>query len=361
MVRKKLVLIQFSRALVPILVMLFHLSGSMMDYFEFNLFGFSYLPISGGVDYFFALSGFIMYYIYRDSLGQSNQLKNYLLNRFIRVYPLYWFLTFGFLAVLFLYPNYGVGHETDTDTDTIITSFLLLQSPRELEPILNVAWSLVHTVFFYLVFSLLFFSRIHISKALIAIWAVLTVCFSMEYIYIDNYLIRFFFNQYNLIFLAGIFCAYLVTHYKFNFKMSVLFSIIGVLGFPIIWLNSIDEYINISFDMGIGLASVFIIFGLASIDLQRNIHIAKSLNYLGNAAFSIYLSHNLVLDFLSELVSEFSIYEILGGWMTSIILLVFMLGVGCLVHSFIEKPLILKMKKLLLIKNVEMKNVSRTV
>ena len=30
MVRKKLVLIQFSRALVPILVMLFHLSDSMM-------------------------------------------------------------------------------------------------------------------------------------------------------------------------------------------------------------------------------------------------------------------------------------------------------------------------------------------
>ena len=42
--------------------------------------------------------------------------------------------------------------------------------------------------------------------------------------------------------------------------------------------------------MGIGLASALIIFGLASIDLQRNINIAKSLNYLGNAAFSIYLS-----------------------------------------------------------------------
>ena len=346
MVRKKLVLIQFSRALVPILVMLFHLSGSMMDYFEFNLLGFSYLPISGGVDYFFALSGFMMYYIYRDSLGQPNQLKSYLLNRSIRVYPLYWLLTLGFLAVLFFNPNFGVGHESDTDT--IITSFFLFQSPRELEPVLNVAWSLVHTVFFYLVFALLFFSKINISKAIITIWAVLTVCFSMGYIYFDDYLIWFFFNQYNLIFLAGIICAYLVTRYKFNFKMSVLFSIIGALGFPIIWLNSIDKFINISFDMGIGLASVFIIFGLASIDLQRNIHIAKSLNYLGNAAFSIYLSHNLVLDLLSELLSKLSFYEILGGWITSIILLVFMLGVGCLVHSFIEKPLILKMKKLLL-------------
>lgn len=359
MVRKKLVLIQFSRALVPILVMLFHLSGTMMDYFEFNLFGFSYLPISGGVDYFFALSGFMMYYIYRDSLGQSNQLKNYLLNRFIRVYPLYWLLTIVFLVILFINPNYGVGHETDTDT--IISSFLLLQSPRELEPVLNVAWSLVHTVFFYLVFSLLFFSKINISKALIMIWALLTVGFSMGYIYIDNYLIRFFFNEYNFIFLVGVFCAYLVTHYKFNFKMSVFFSVIGVLGFPIIWLNSIDKFINITFDLGIGLSSAFIIFGLASIDLQRDIKIPIPLNYIGNAAFSIYLSHNLTLDILSEVVSEFSFYEMAGGWMTSMILILCMLGVGCLVHSFIEKPLILKMKKLFLKKGIEMNKVSRTV
>ena len=157
MVRKRLELIQFSRAFVPFLVMLFHLSGTMMAYFDYNLLGFSFIPISGGVNYFFALSGFMMYYIYRGKLGQTHQLKSYLLNRLIRVYPLYWLLTCLFLFVLFLNPNFRVGHETDIDT--LITSFLLVQSPRELEPVINVAWSLVHTVFFYLVFSLIVFFK----------------------------------------------------------------------------------------------------------------------------------------------------------------------------------------------------------
>ena len=234
MVRKRLELIQFSRALVPFMVMLFHLSGSMMGYFDYNLLGLSFIPISGGVNYFFALTGFMMFYIYHRSFGQTNQLKSFLLNRFIRIYPLYWLLTCLSLFVLLLYPSFNMGHETDIDT--LITSFLLVQSPRELEPVLTVAWSLVHTVFFYLVFSLLFFSRVNISKAIITIWALLTIAFSLGYLYIDHFLINFFFNQYNLIFLAGILCAYYITHFKINLKVSILMIIIGGLGFPVLWL-----------------------------------------------------------------------------------------------------------------------------
>lgn len=349
MIRKRLELIQFSRALVPFLVMLFHLSGTMMAYFDYNLLGFSFIPISGGVNYFFALSGFMMYYIYCGSIGQTHQLKSFLLNRFIRIYPLYWLLTLLFLFVLFLNPDFSVGHEKDIDT--LITSFLLVQSPRELEPVLNVAWSLVHTVFFYLVFSLLFFSKVNISKVIITIWALLTIAFSLGYLYIDHFLIRFFFNQYNLIFLAGIFCAYCITHFKINLKVSILMIIIGGMGFPVIWLNSVHPFIPISFDMGTGLASALIILGLGSVDMQKDMKIPRFFNYLGNAAFSIYLSHSFTLDLLSELISQLSAYDYLGGWLTSMVLLILMLSIGCIVHSFIEKPLVQKIKKVKLEKN----------
>lgn len=357
MKRKKLELIQFSRALVPFLVMLFHLSGTMMAYFDYNLLGFSYIPISGGVNYFFALSGFMMYYIYRGNLGQTHQLKGFLLNRFIRVYPLYWLLTILFLFVLFINPDFSVGHETDIDT--LITSFLLVQSPRELEPVLNVAWSLVHTVFFYLVFSLLFFSKVNISKVIITIWALLTIAFSFDYLYIDHYLIRFFFNQYNLIFLAGIFCAYCITHFKINVKLSVLMIIVGAIGFPVIWLNSVHPFMPIRFDLGTGFTSALIILGLGSVDMQRDLKIPRFFNYIGNAAFAIYLSHNFALDLLSELFSQLSLYDYLGGWLTSMVLLILMLSIGCLVHSFIEKPLIHIIKKGIVKKNRSVVNPMR--
>ena len=75
-VNKKLILVQFSRALVPVMVMFFHLSLTMMEYYQFNLLGFSFIPMSGGVNYFFVLSGFMMYYIYRKKFGQTGQMKN---------------------------------------------------------------------------------------------------------------------------------------------------------------------------------------------------------------------------------------------------------------------------------------------
>ncbi|WP_071393440.1 acyltransferase family protein [Bacillus tuaregi] len=338
MKRKKLELIQFSRAFVPFMVMMFHLSESMMDYYEFNLFGFSYIPISGGVNYFFALSGFMMYYIYHKNFGQSHQLKIFLINRFIRIYPLYWLLTCLYLIAIFLYPTLRVGHETNLDT--LITSFLLIQSPKEIEPILIVAWSLVHTVFFYFVFSLLFLPKVNLSRIIIAIWALLTIAFYYGYLYIDHYLMRFFFNQYNLIFLAGLCSAYIITHFKVNIKLSIFMLVIGIIGFPVIWLNSIHEFIPISFDTGTGLASALIILGFGSLDMQIDMKIPRVFNYIGNAAFAIYLSHNFALDFLTELFSYLSIYDSLGGWLTSIVLLLLMLVIGCLVHSFIEKPLV---------------------
>ena len=123
------------------------------------------------------------------------------------------------------------------------------------------------------------------------------------------------------------------------------------MGFPVIWLNSIHPFIPISFDMGTGLASALIILGLGSIDMQKDMKIPRFFNYIGNAAFSIYLSHNFALDLLSELISELSVYDYLGGWLTSMVLLILMLSIGCIVHSFIEKPLIQRNKRVILEKN----------
>ncbi|WP_409303457.1 acyltransferase family protein [Peribacillus sp. SCS-155] len=336
--RKKLILIQLSRALVPVLVMLFHVAENVKGYWDYNLLGLTYLPISGGVNYFFALSGFMLYYIYQNKFHRSYELKDFLLNRFIRVYPLYWVLTLIAIPVLFLFPYLGVGNKL-TD-DIIMHSLLLLPDPSGVEPVLDVAWSLVHTVYFYIIFSLLFLSKV-ISRLGITIWTLVSIAFVSGYVWSEHYIVFFLFNQYNLIFLAGILCAYIVTKYQFNIKLSVLIAVIGFLGFPLTWLNYIYKVISINFDISTGLSSVLIIFGLASIDRQADIQIPKLLNYLGNASFAIYLAHNLILNTLSEVFSRLDLYELLGGGVgTSLLLLLLITFFGCLVHSFIEKPLI---------------------
>ncbi|MBS4196428.1 acyltransferase family protein [Lederbergia citri] len=359
MTRKRLVLIQFSRALVPIMVMLFHLSLTMHEYFDFNLFGLHALPMSGGVSYFFALSGFMMYYVYRNHFGQMDQMKKYVINRFIRIYPLYWILTIVLLPFLFIFPWYGVGHETELET--IISSFLLSPNPSGEPPVLIPAWSLKFTVLFYLMFSLLFLPRPRIAMAILAIWGGLCAAVFIGYIPVYNFITEFLLNEINLILLGGILAAYVVTHVRINWFFSFLFAITGFLGFPFMWKNSLNPIININFDLGTGFASILLIIGIASIDLKKDIRIPKQLNYLGNAAFSIYLSHNLALDFFSEVFSRFPIYETIGGWILSIVFFVIMISFGSLVHSYFETPLINILRKRLLRYKVKIKGVKTVV
>lgn len=359
MARKRLSMIQFSRALVPIMVMLFHLSLSMHEYYNFNLLGLYKLPMSGGVSYFFALSGFMMYYVYQSNFGQPKQWKKYFINRFIRIYPLYWILTLILLPFLLVYPWYGAGHETKMGT--IISSFLLSPNPSGDPPVLIPAWSLKFTVLFYLMFSLSFLPRPKIGKAILAIWGVICATVFLGYIPVTNFMTEFIFNEINLILLGGMCAAYFVTHVRINWFFSLLFTVTGILGFPFMWKNSLNPVYDINFDLGTGFVSILLIIGISSIDLKKDIRIPKSLNYLGNAAFSIYLSHNMSLDFFNEMFSRYHLYPALGGWALSIILFIIMVSIGSLVHSYLEKPLINWLKKLLLDKRVRIKGIKTVV
>ncbi|WP_421383732.1 acyltransferase family protein [Bacillus salacetis] len=341
--RRKLILIQFSRALVPVLVMLFHVSANMKGYWDYDLLKMSTLPVSGGVNYFFALSGFMLFYIYKEKFGQSGELKKYLLNRFIRIYPLYWVLTLIALPTLLLFPFLGL--ENKIDYDSVIHSLLLLPHPQGTEPILDIAWSLVYTVYFYLIFALFFLSKRIIPAVILSVWGLISIGFMTDLFWSAEKITYFFFYQYNLIFLAGILCAYLLTRIKLNQPLSILTASLGFITFPLLWWNEYQQAVNISFDIGTGLASALIIFGLASIDIQKEISLHKSLYYLGNASLSIYLAHNLPLNTFSHIFYKIGLFELIGGPAVSILLLAMITGVGCLVHSFIEKPIVAYSKK----------------
>ena len=338
--RKKLILIQFSRALVPLLVMLFHVSESMDSYWNYTLLHLTLLPFSGGINYFFALSGFMLYYIYHNKFSQPNELKDYLINRFIRIYPLYWLLTLVAILMMIVFPSLG-----KITYHSVIASFLLIPDPSELVPVLDVAWSLVHTIYFYLLFSIFFFFKRDISKIFLLIFAFISLAFVTGITWSEHFLINFMFNEYNLIFLAGIWSAYFILNYRMNIKWSVFCVAFGLIGFPLTWLNYVYKVIPLNFDIGTGLSSILIILGLASIDMQKSIKIPKLLNYLGNASFSIYLSHNLVLNTFSSLFNSLNVYEVLGGALTSIIFMVLATSVGCFIHSFIEQPIISILKR----------------
>lgn len=340
--RKKLNLIQFSRALVPLLVLLFHANEFMLAYFNVNVLGFAVYTASGGVYYFFALSGFMVYYLYHEKFGNLQILKDFLFKRFIRIFPVYWVITICVLPIFYF--SSGFSNGTEKEVIKIITSFLLI--PTGEEPILGVAWSLVHTVFFYLMFSLLFLKNKTMIIVLHVIWTVISLLFSIGILSSSHFLINFLFNFNNIIFILGIACAYFVLKINLNQYLSFLLIILGMSGFPLAWFNSKYLWVDVSLQVVTTIASTLLIIGFASIDLKKEFKIPKLAKYLGDASFSIYLIHKVALSIICRILSLFLFFTT-HYLVANFIIIVFAIAAGCIVHTFIEKPMNIRLKKLL--------------
>ena len=106
---------------------------------------------SRGVDIFFIISGFVMFYANRT---QPNSIKRFLAARVLRIMPLYWFATLlivGLFAIG-LRPN-GVHY---LDAEIVAKSLFLIKSTfpdGRYDLVLNLGWTLIFEMFFYVVFA----------------------------------------------------------------------------------------------------------------------------------------------------------------------------------------------------------------
>lgn len=162
----KLPSIQLLRSLAALLVAIVHGAGFERTILQEN--GSAESPlVSGlflngyaGVDLFFVISGFIMVWVTRTQRHGANAGLEFLFARTTRIYPVWWFAA-GLMVVYALGLQSSmsavVGQVTDEPLaytgEYLARSFLLL--PQAEYPILAVGWTLIHEVYFYVVFALL--------------------------------------------------------------------------------------------------------------------------------------------------------------------------------------------------------------
>jgi exopolysaccharide production protein ExoZ len=190
--------LQVLRALAALLVVFYHLQAPMRSYMGASLhtsFG------ASGVDIFFVVSGFIMFYTNRrfERTGVT-----FLKDRIVRIVPLYWLGTGLILAIL------ATGRNPDgvqaVDAGDVIMSMLFIPNVRadgNAAPVLTLGWTLIYEMFFYALFAGLIFLRA--SRKILVI---LTVVFSLLIITgqawsIDNFTLHYFTNPIMLEFLMG--------------------------------------------------------------------------------------------------------------------------------------------------------------
>lgn len=186
----KLQSIQALRGLAALFVVIYHTRALELKSIAEN--GLTEAPLIAGaftngyagVDLFFVISGFIMVYVTQAGQSGLRPAAEFLFARAARIYPVWW--AFAGLMVVYVVVAYGVSGDNPgwaaasngQPTGPFLFKSFLLQ-PQAAFPILSVGWTLVHEMYFYLVFSLLMLSPRRLVPIFLAGWAAIIVAGSV--------------------------------------------------------------------------------------------------------------------------------------------------------------------------------------
>ena len=342
---KKLNLLQVYRGIAALLVVMVHLTITSADLLNqltfFNLFRAGW----SGVDYFFVLSGFIMVYVHRSAIGKKDQLKSFLVKRAVRIYPIYWIITLTLWCLFLVIPGFASNNQ-DLSLGKVIASLLLI--PQKDQPILEVGWTLIHEIYFYLLFSIAIWLKPKHSVPILSAWLLVTILVFRKIVKFpdDSFLLETVFGEMNLEFVLGCIAAYIVIKYKNSIAKYrwILFRIANLgcvilgllLGLRNIWFERITTF---------GMLAALLIIAATSIDLKDSPKIPYLLIFLGDASYSIFLTHMPVITAIIKIVQKANLGKYFDGFFAPALLALFTVVFGCIFYSLIEKPLTVFLRK----------------
>jgi exopolysaccharide production protein ExoZ len=347
--KSKLEYLQIGRGLAALLIVLYHITETSQFYFHFMPLGGIFNIGWNGVDFFFVLSGFIIYYVHKNDIGNPGRFIYYCKKRLIRIYPIYWIIATVNLAVLYLFSKNITNNQLQIqmhDTVYLLKSYLLIF--QQGFPFLGVAWSLCYEVAFYVVFGLaILFGR----KIMAAFGITYLLCFlflkflplgkSTLYMFVtSNYHIEFIIGV-----LAGV-CFYRIdkiTSPKINVgSMLRIFLISGLILFVItsacsFYLPDYFDYHSTTCRLCYGLASFLIILGVTRLKINSNNKFSLFLLSLGNASFVLYLAHPLILSVFFKVYTRLNLSNnmVLNYFICFLSLLVSVV-IAIIIHKSIE-------------------------
>ena len=312
--------IQILRAWASIIVVLYHALGTAASYGQTSKY-FSMLGSWGihGVDIFFVISGFIMYY---TQILKDNRPSKFIKDRVIRIVPIYWILTSVYLGLYFFIPS--LFRDYKPSVEYILSSYFFITGPLYNEhPILSYGWTLEYEAIFYLVFFIVLF----FSSRLYFVFA--SFLLVLAYIFIPNLSIIL------LEFIFGMLIAVIYTKFKASKYSGVVFCF-GVLLLLSSIFISVTESNRLLF---FGFPSALIVYSLLGLKESKNAFFL----FLGTASYSIYLIHVFTLPLFYKISSKYMLnlnYDILV-----VFSIVFTILVGSIFYLVVEKPVTNFLKK----------------
>ncbi len=344
--------LQICRALAAIMVLLAH-ATHILD--KLLLKG---LWLGGwcGVDFFFVLSGFIIYYTNFRHLGDSTQLLPYFKKRVIRIFPIHWL----YLVVLLLghFALQAVLHRPaitwiPLDAWGYFVSFSLYPTSLattvdELMPFNPVSYTLAYELLFYAVFAFAFLLPRRYFVLPFLIWLGLVGLGAAGVLPSgDFYFLSHLCATRNIEFFYGAAIAFALLHRPawLGERMRLLSSAILGLGLLLLgavwyfWLYGGAEYkfLKVHSFFFYGVPFALIVWGVVGLENgERGGWLKRTFVYLGDASYSIYLFHYLPIVALSILLPAMGIERSIIKFAIVVSLLI---PLTTLLYRYVEKPL----------------------
>ncbi len=326
--------IQYLRGIAALFVVLYHIAFKDQQY---SLGRFDFEIGMMGVDIFFVISGFVMYYV---SIQKSNTLRSvyeFLKHRALRILPLYWIVTTVALVIYLVSPENVNRFTGSTD---ILSSYTLFPSfTRYLIP---VGWTLSYEFYFYLLFCVaLLFSRYRaaVISALLLVPAMIGLYHSFPPIEV---LPAFLTNSFLLEFFYGILVAVLFLNPpKQKRALGVVAFILFVILIGLYFLG----YQSSIRGVDVGLPAMMFVISFVMFEEFFGGYPIKWLGYLGEISYSLYLVHLLALGATALLYRKIAIHTYLSESFFVVLMLTSSLLLGAVTYRWIERRLSLYFKK----------------
>ncbi|MEM9740746.1 MAG: acyltransferase [Pseudomonadota bacterium] len=372
----KLHSIQMLRAVAALLVVGFHiravqadtradLDNAPRDYSDWPLIENGYV----GVDLFFVISGFVMVLVTRSSGWGLRASGMFLLSRSARIYPIWWLfagIMTAYMIVTYGAVNTGDGGWADLAGSTSVSAYLAQSFallPQQGYPVLGVGWTLIHEMYFYVVFAVtLLFARRWLWLFLLA-WGAVTLGLVMsgQSRPLAVSLLSLAAHPMTLEFIAGSFAGLAVCSGRriAPVTLAVLASVwlIAALAFTLpadqpgslagglvamtghqFSITSGENWSTFVLEWGRVIVfcppSALLVYAIASCEVDRKLPVSKSLAVVGDWSYALYLSHILVLVGIARLSPSLA-----AGPFFALVALPTCLVLAGITYTLVERPM----------------------
>ena len=290
---------------------------------------------AGGVDLFFVISGFVMVYASERLFAQPGASRVFFLRRLARIVPLYWAATA--ILVGYVYVAHRIFPPPFITTEGVIASFLFVPWPLPngiMAPVHALGWTLNYEMFFYAVFAVAI--MLPRRGAVFAVTALFALLVGLGLFVRLPQPFAFWFSPIILEFCFGMLIALAWREGRRLPRWASLLLIVAALAAyaaSAVWGPFVAWR---ALEWGVPGAMLVAALALAR-ETPASGPVARVFVFLGDASYSLYLVHAIVIPAVRRLMPAFD--PVLMPWLYALALIGASIAAACVSYLWFERPI----------------------